>query len=332
VAPTTFAVRTGYLQSLDIAGGSTSNNASIIQYPFGGAKLNQQFVFERVGSGPHVDLKAVATAVYQMKFLHSGMALGVSSGSLNDGTSVVQQPYSATDDRFHWYITPAVDGTSRYQFINRRTGSCLDMLDPNSSGATAMVQRKCSTAESQKMYFTPTGNGPSVVWTTKGQAVEVAGASMSGGARVVQGGKSWANHNMLTLTPLTAGEPHRLKFNRKEAGGPCGDYHWFDVTQPNGVALDSPASTYVQLIFAGGKQSPSGSDLNPFIAQKVSGNQVAIDPTYGLNEGKTTSTGSCTAACLKISSANIVGACCSCAGVSKKFKKSAWSATTHLCQ
>jgi hypothetical protein len=35
----------------------------------------------------------------------------------------------------------------------------------------------------------------------------------------------------------------------------------------------------VPLIFAGGKQTPTGTDLNPYIAQQVNRSQVAIDPS-----------------------------------------------------
>jgi hypothetical protein len=37
-------------------------------------------------------------------------------------------------------------------------------------------------------------------------------------------------------------------------------------------------------------------------------------------------------ACTKISTANIAGACRSCAAVNKTFKKSTFNANTYLCQ
>ena len=76
----------------------------------------------------------------------------------------------------------------------------------------------------------------------------------------------------------------------------------------------------------------SGVDPNPFISQKVSGNQVAIDPTYGLNDTTSTSSGSCTASCLKVSTASVAGQCCSCNGSTMKLSRSPWSAVTYVCQ
>ena len=99
------------------------------------------------------------------------------------------------------------------------------------------------------------------------------------------------------------------------------------------MALADPASTWVQLIFAGGKQSATGTDTNPYIAQQVSGNQVAIDPTYGLDEDSQSSTGACKASCLAVSAArSLAGQCCSCNGVSKVFAKSPLNSITYLCR
>jgi hypothetical protein len=151
---------------------------------------------------------------------------------------------------------------------------------------------------------------------------------------VVEGpvGEGWQWHNMITFEPILAIEPHRLSFDREEPGGPCGSYYWYDVQQPNGLMLGDPGDTYVQLIFAGGKQTPTGSDINPFIAQQVNGNQVAIDPTYGLLTTSESVSASCTASCLKISTTSLAGQCCVCSGVYGTFARSAWSSTTFQCK
>jgi hypothetical protein len=327
-------LRSTHNQAVAPLNGSTANGTAIVHDVVRGL-APEHFIFERYGSGPHRDLLETATAAYSLKVAHTGMAMAVSSSSVNDGVSVVQQPYVATDDRFHWYITQLGTGTvngiaqTMYQFMNRRTGKCLDI---DGSSPRRLIQRTCSTAWNQRFMLTPTGNLRQVAYTVNGVTLGVQNASTWSGAQFVEGAKSWENHNMLAFEPLLAIEPHRLRFNRKEAGGPCGDYYWYDVTEPNGLTLDDPASTYIQLIFAGGKQTQSGTDLNPFIAQKVSGSQVAIDPTYGLNTSTSTSTGSCTASCLKITTANVAGQCCSCNGQSKKFARSTWSGTTYVCQ
>jgi ricin-type beta-trefoil lectin protein len=329
-------IRSDYNQAFIPQSSSTANGADIVQSTVTGA-TQEKFIFEPSGSGAHSDLLETATAVYSLKVAHTGMGIAVSSSSVNDGVTVVQQPYVATDDRFHWYVTQlgtaTINGVAQttYQFMNRRTGKCLDL---DGSSPRRLVQRTCSTSYTQRFALAPTGNLRQVAYTYNGLTVDVQNGSTASGALVVEGraNEGWQYYNMITFDPILAIEPHKLRFNRTEAGGPCGNYYWYDVTAPNGISLDDPASTYVQLIFAGGKQTATGTDVNPFIAQKVSGNQVAIDPTYGLNDSRTTSTGACTASCIKVSTASVAGQCCSCNSVNSKFVKASWSAVTYMCQ
>jgi len=331
-------IRSNYNQAFMPQGASTANGADIVQGTVAGAS-QEKFIFEPYGSGVHRDLQEIATAVYSLKVAHTGMNIAVSSSSTNDGVSIVQQAYQATDDRFHWYATQLgvanINGVQQttYQFMNRRTGKCMDM--EGSSSPRRLVQRTCSTTDSQRFSMANTGNLRQVFYSNYGLTIDVMGGSTSSGAQLGEASNSstgWQYYNMFGFEPLIAIEPHRLKLNRKETGGPCGNYYWYDVTAPNGTTLRDAASTYVQLVFSGGKQTQSGADINPFIAQKVSGNQVAIDPTYGLNDSTSTSSGTCTASCLKVSTTNVAGQCCSCNGTNLKFVKSAWSAVTYVCQ
>ena len=119
-------------------------------------------------------------------------------------------------------------------------------------------------------------------------------------------------------------EEHVLTF-QSAAKGSCDTNFYFKVTKTNGAALSYPNQLKNKLKFA--------DQTNPYINfQNLGGGVVSIDPTYGLNEDNSSSAGTCTAACTKISLANVATQCCSCGGVTKKFAKSAWSATTFLCQ
>ena len=329
-------IRSNFNQAFMPQGASTANGADIVQGTVTGA-AQEKFIFEPYGSGVHRDLLETATAVYALKVAHTNMNVAVSSNSASDGVSIVQQSYVASDDRFHWYATQlgtaTINGVQQttYQFMNRRTGKCMDM--EGSSSPRRLVQRTCSTTDTQRFSMANTGNLRNVLYSNYGLTIDVQNASTSSGAPLGEGpNNGWQWHNMFAFEPLLAIEPHKLRFNHKEPGGPCGDYHWYDVTAPNGTTLRDASSTYVQLVFAGGKQTKSGTDINPFIAQKVSGNQVAIDPTLGLNDTTSTSSGSCGASCLKVSTANVAGQCCSCNGASMKLARSSWSAVTFVCQ
>ncbi len=321
--------------TLAVAGASLSNGAAI-QHQSMGSGTNSYFAVEPVGTEPHRDLLETSTAVYTLKVEHSGQYMSVSNNSLDDGVSIAQQPYIISDRRYHWYITSVgavtnqgVPGQTVYQLINRRTGKCLDTT---ATAPYKMVQNTCSLAGTQRFLLVPTGDGTQVIYSAHGVTVGVSNGSTASGTQFVEGGSGWQPYNKLTLTPIIAGEPHDLRWSHSTNDGPCGQYDWFDITRPNGTPLKNPADTFVQLIFAGGKESMTGTDVNPYIAQQVSGNQVAIDPTYGLNEGATSTSGACTASCVKVSTTNIAGQCCSCNGVTRSFVRSAFNTSVYACQ
>src|SRR5207245_575123 len=99
---------------------------------------------------------------------------------------------------------------------------------------------------------------------------------------------------------------HKLRPLHSEAGK-CDTNYWFEVLTPQGTAYAGVDKLKKQLLFV-------DVDNNSYIQFQTNGSMVGIDPTYGLNETGSTSTGSCTAACTKISSTNVAGECCSCGG------------------
>ena len=73
---------------------------------------------------------------------------------------------------------------------------------------------------------------------------------------------------------------------------------------------------------------PSNKMLNFYIRN----GEVSVDPTYGLNEGATSTAGSCDAACTKFTSSNVSGKCCSCNGATRNFARSKFNGNVYLCQ
>jgi hypothetical protein len=333
LGPGEYTLRSRHNLAFQPVNSSTSNNTNIVQNTVRGVTA-EKFAIERYGSGPHRDFLEVITAVYSLKVAHTGMGFAVQSSSTSDNVPVVQLPYVASDDRFHWYVTQLGSYTfpngfvqNTYQMMNRSTGKCLDL------NGTQMVQRTCNTGYSQRFGFTPTGNLRNVLYTYNGKTVDVAGGSTASGAAVREGSSNtWQTYNMWAFDPIIAIEPHRLTFSYTSNDGPCGKYYWYNIKQPNGNSLAKPGNSWLQLIFAGGKQSAGGLDVNPHIAQRVSGDMVAIDPVYGLDGSGTTSTGSCTASCVSISTGSLAGSCCACKGLTKKFVRTSWSPLTYMCQ
>jgi len=120
-------------------------------------------------------------------------------------------------------------------------------------------------------------------------------------------------------------EQNKLTYVSAAAGG-CDTNFTFSVKGTTGAALKYPNQLKKELSFA--------DTSNPYINFTNLGNgNISIDPTYGLDDDGTSSTGTCMAACTKISIAtNYTGQCCSCGGVSKAFAKSPNNAITYLCQ
>jgi hypothetical protein len=111
--------------------------------------------------------------------------------------------------------------------------------------------------------------------------------------------------------------------------GSCDVKYFFNVYEQgtSTKVTDTAKLTNLEnnLIFLG---YPENKMLNFYIRN----GQPSVDPTGGLNEGGTTTSGSCTVACSKFSATNIAGQCCSCDGVNRAFAKSTFSSYMYLCQ
>jgi cellulose binding protein with CBM10 domain len=118
-------------------------------------------------------------------------------------------------------------------------------------------------------------------------------------------------------------EEHTLTFQRSEKGG-CDTNYFFVAKKPDGAPLTYPGQLKNKLLWA--------DRVNPYIGFQNVGEVVSIDPTFGLNERGSVSNGSCSAACVKIGLTDVSNACCSCGGVTRNYRRSAWSSVTYLCQ
>lgn len=118
-------------------------------------------------------------------------------------------------------------------------------------------------------------------------------------------------------------EEHTLTFQRSEKGG-CDTNFYFVAKSPNGQALRYPAQLKNKLQWV--------DQHNPYIGFQSVGEVVSIDPTYGLNEAGSSTSGSCTAACTKISRSNVSGQCCTCNGATRTYQRSPWNSSTYLCK
>jgi hypothetical protein len=114
--------------------------------------------------------------------------------------------------------------------------------------------------------------------------------------------------------------------------GGCGTHFKFNVTFDAPVAPPRvPLAEQLRYSLFFADQANGWIDFKHNVDNVAT--RIAFDPTYGLNEGSSTSAGSCEIACTKVSTnSNVANTCCSCGGVQKTFKQSTFSTSVFLCQ
>lgn len=120
---------------------------------------------------------------------------------------------------------------------------------------------------------------------------------------------------------------HDLRFLYSEAGS-CDKKFFFNPLKmgtTTRLSLTDTDKLKNKLKFLG---YPTNKMLNFYIRD----GEVSVDPTYGLNEGASSTVGSCDASCTKFASSDVSGRCCSCNGATRKFGRSAFNANVYLCQ
>jgi hypothetical protein len=110
------------------------------------------------------------------------------------------------------------------------------------------------------------------------------------------------------------------------SAGECDTNYWFSTTTAAGAPLTPALMQQLEksLIWV-------NTETNAYIQFQTDGNRVGIDPTYGLNDAGSTESGSCSPACTRISSKDLLGSCCACNG-NRRYARASWNANTYTCQ
>jgi hypothetical protein len=329
VSPGYSSIITRYNKAMDMENWGQGNETKVSQFDQFPLNGNQQWQFVPVnGAAP----SGVPKGLYTLTVALSSKKVAV-VGNLEENAPVKQMSYPNGDDHNNWYITTI---GSKYQLVNRGSSKCLALA---SDSATAkLVQQTCSsTATTQQFNILPITNSPSFQIQSKfGKPIEVPGYNTADNIQLGQAADTsvTTQTRQFNLTPLLGGEPHKLVFSHTTNDAPCGDYKWFTITQPNGLPLNKPAETYLQLIFAGGRQTLSGADINPFIAQQSSGTLFAIDPSGWMNGSSAGNSGSCyeTDILFDLTKSSAGQCCIRYNGAVGSLRVSSWSTFTFLCQ
>ncbi|QNE18683.1 hypothetical protein F1D05_13145 [Kribbella qitaiheensis] len=138
IRPVHTAVDAGPIKCLNVTGGSSQDEANVVQTACGGG-LGEPRAWEQVTFG-YVDGSAYETVV-QLRFAHSEKCLGVADASLND-SALIQQTSCGQSASEQWILRPTFNATQ----LGGVNGSARYRVDAASGTTTVLEVPKCVTA------------------------------------------------------------------------------------------------------------------------------------------------------------------------------------------
>ena len=129
--------------ALNVSGGSTTNGAAVIQYPFTSGATNALWTFVPTSGG-----------YYQIKNVNSGQVVNVTGGSGIQGALIVQWPASGlTPGNDQWFPVKNPDGT--YSFYSLNSLQALDVPGGTTTEKTQLDQWFGNSTTAQKFNLIP---------------------------------------------------------------------------------------------------------------------------------------------------------------------------------
>lgn len=123
-------------------------------------------------------------AYYKIINLKSNKALDVSNGSYSAGATVIQWPYTGSDNQL-WKVEMV--GTDQYKITNKRSSLALDVNGSSLNNDANILQANYSGTNSQKWNIQFIGKGLyKLSNVNSGKSIDVGGGSLIDSAAVVQ--------------------------------------------------------------------------------------------------------------------------------------------------
>lgn len=124
--------------ALNVSGGSTSDGAAVIQWPWGSGSANAEWTFNSSGC---------QNGYYQIVNVNSGLDAVVQGASTSEGAPIIQWSFgSAGNDQ--WQPQQNSDGS--YTFVNYNSGQVLEDPGSSSSQGTQMDQWDSNSGSNQE--------------------------------------------------------------------------------------------------------------------------------------------------------------------------------------
>jgi alpha-galactosidase len=208
-------------QYLDVAGGSTTASAGIVQEPAGSATSQRwQLVptgdgydkIVNVGSGQLLNIPGPTTATgtqliqypddehtnsqwkltstgaggYTVTARSDGENVDVAGGSSAAGAAVVQSNAgSATSQQ--WQLVPEPDPNTPYRLVNGNSGGRIDVNNDSTSSGAGIVQWQDNGRTDQQWYIrAATGGYDTITNVNSGQLLNIPGPTTTTGTQLIQ--------------------------------------------------------------------------------------------------------------------------------------------------
>ncbi len=164
---------------VNVASGSTSNNALLQQLTCDDSSLVQAF-----------DISPTDSGYYRLINANSGKAMRVAGGSASAGASIVQYTWYDWDSQ---HFKPQANGDG-YILRNRYSNQCVELQNDSQNDGAQLVQQPCDGSVNQTFNILPTEEGERNVadgrYTVKavhsGKCLDVPNSSTSNGTQLQQ--------------------------------------------------------------------------------------------------------------------------------------------------
>lgn len=163
--------------ALENSNGATTENNPAVQNTFNGSD-RQLWQVQKIAD--YYD----PNAYYKIINLNSNKALDVAGGSYSAGASVIQWPYTGSDNQ-QWKIENV--GSGQYKIISKRSNLALDVNGAATTSGASMIQWGYSGSSNQKWTLEFISKGAhKLTNVNSGKSLDVSGSSLLEAASIVQ--------------------------------------------------------------------------------------------------------------------------------------------------
>lgn len=132
-------------KALVVQNASTSNNAAVIQYTYGGSNTNDEWQISGIGSG-----------YYRIINRNSSKDMVVQGASTSNGAPIIQYTYGGSNTNDEWQLVD--NGNGYYRIVNRMSGKVVEVAGSSTADGAAVQQNTWNGGENQQYQLQSLGS------------------------------------------------------------------------------------------------------------------------------------------------------------------------------